>query len=561
MAVELGPRGPGPRPGRRRRLFGRPLSAASLALALAFSAGLVATALVATGLVGAGLGWKVSFPKDILRLWTPKVQGIDPAAPVDPGREYHLTVWDYRLPFVSAGGAPFAEATEEAIERFRRRHPNVTVDLVLIDLAEGPAKLAEALAAGYPPDVYCSPFGLPFTGSDLQVPVGLYLDYQTWSRYDPLAWQAVKLGRTVWAWPRFMLIWPWLGNADLMKAAGIDVERVSREGWTREEFSAMAARLGASVGSGRTVGSGGTTGTAALVTSCPAAVLRDLLLPGRLAAAQAAPVQGEAGAEATDPGGGDAADLSAGAEAVVEWLTELRAGGALAPGASLTDPGALDSFIKGRSAVLAGLSPWTADFLFGLQPRPRPWQYSLPPRPEPPRLVLLPPPHGPDEPSAVWLSAATVAVFRQARYRGDDNTRLAAELGAELTLGLRPWLWNEPLCVPSSLCEQASWEVRAPKLGEAGVYALRALEELRALPTGAVGSALQALTYGPGAGSYVGGKGPSAMASAGYLGPYLAGPVAEEAARFWDGEGSADTLLRLLTGGPETPGGTGDAGP
>jgi len=490
----------------------RPLIGALIALAtilILVTAGAVAT------LVGCG----------------PEPAGINPQAPIDPARQYHLVVWDYRLPFTSLGGAPYSEGSREVIDDFERRHPNVTVDLHLVDPADGPAKLAEALAAGYPPDVYCSPYGPPAVGSELQIPLGLYLDYETWSRFDPVAWQAVKVDDTIWALPRWLMLWPWLGNRDLLGQAGVDVERVSRDGWTRDEFAAAAARLAASAGRG--------SGLVFLDSIAPAATFRDLLL-----------------ATPAGPTAPAAQDYWLGPEPglVAEWLEELRNAGGLGSGS-----GAIDAFLHGKVAVLASPSPWAVTFLMELVERPTPSQFSLPRRETPPPMVLLPPPSGPGQSSAAWISAATVAVFRQARYRGDDNTRLAAELALELTEGLRPWLRSEVLCVPATASEQASWRLRGETFGEVGAFALESFERFQTWPKDRLSQALTALNYGgrpilvgrgaesgPGAGS-AGSDGGVASSARGYLGPFLEEAVAPAAARFWRGEATAAEMVTEIT--------------
>jgi hypothetical protein len=441
--------------------------------------------------------------------------GIDPKAPLNSARQYHLVVWDYRLPLTSPGAAPYSEGPREVLEDFERRHPNVTVDLLLVDLADGQAKLAEALAAGYPPDVYCSPYGPPAVGSDLQVPLGLYIDYEIWSRFDPVAWQTVKVDETIWALPRWLQLWPWLGNRDLLEKVGVDPAHVSRSGWTREEFSAAAS---ATAGSASVPG-----GPVFLGCLSPAAAFRDLLLAGHLAAPEAPA----------------ASDYWLGPEPgrTADWLGTLRNAGG---------PATIEAFLRGKVAVLAGPSPWAASFLMEFVERRDPWQFSLPRRKPPPPMVLLPPPSDPDHPSITWSSAATVTLFRQARYRGDDNTRLAAEVALELAQGLRPWLAGELLCVPATLSEQASWRLRCEKSGEAGAFALHMFERLQGLPQDRLSPALTCLNYG----AHPEGSGKSTLPStSGYLGPFLQGTVSPAAIRFWQGQSTAEEMMQEITSG------------
>jgi ABC-type glycerol-3-phosphate transport system substrate-binding protein len=88
--------------------------------------------------------------------------------------------------------------------------------------------------------VYCSLYGPPVVGSALQVPISAYLDDDAWRRVNPVAWQMVKVNETVWAQPRFMMLWPWLGNKDLLSKLGVDPHRLAAEGWDRNEFSRLA---------------------------------------------------------------------------------------------------------------------------------------------------------------------------------------------------------------------------------------------------------------------------------------------------------------------------------
>ncbi len=482
----------------------------ALAAVLVVAGAAVAVWLAAGPAGSGGIAWP----------WKTEPSALDPQAPIDPGRQYHLVVWDYRLPFTSPSGAAFGDATAEAIQRFERRYPNVSVDLHLLDPGSGPVELAQALAAGYPPDVYCSPFGPSAFGSNLQVPVGLYLDDDVWSRYHPVAWQAVEVNGTVWSWPRWLLLWPWLGNREALQAAGVDPDRVAREGWTRAEFLSVAKGI-----------AGGGGAATALAAVSPAVALRDLLLPGHLAA--------------EPPPAADAYWLGAEPGAVVLWLSGLREAGALEADGAGKNPGIVDSFTHGQSAVLVPASPWTITYLLETKPRPEPWQYTLPAREALPSLALLPPPHDDGQPSVVWVSAATVSVFRQARYRGDDQTRLAAELALELTLGTRPWVREEFLCVPASLSEMASWEIRCAKFGENGAFAVRALAALAAAPDDRLGQALSAINYGswPVQPSTAVGR-----VAHGYLGPFLEYGLAPAAREFWDNaDETPGELVNLIT--------------
>lgn len=450
--------------------------------------------------------------------------GLDPDAPIDPERDYHLVVWEYQLPFVSPGGAPFAEAAGRAIRRFRERHPNATVDLVLLDPADGEKKLAEALQAGYPPDVYCTPYGPPAVGSRLQIPIGPFLDYDVWADYHPVAWQAVKVGDVVWAWPRWLVLWPWLANRDAPIAA---------QSWTWDDLAGLAGsldRAGTAAGPLRV----------ALGAPDPAVVLRDLLFGAHLAAGEAPT------AEAFWSGGQLGAAL--------EWLAALRDSGALDQDLTGKNPGVMDSFIHGRTALLAPPSPWATMFLAEMPSRQDPWQFKVPSRENrPPVAFVAPPAPTADEVPAAYVSAGQVQVFRQARYRGDDHTRLAVELAREISREARIWLREHPLCVPVVAAEVASWRKALERYGtDAG--AIEALfDRLAALPTDRLSRAFNALDYGPWPprpGHDGLDQAPDAvafgLAGPDYHGPLFTAVLAPVVREFWDSETTTEAVLPVI---------------
>ncbi len=527
------------------RLPSRTIRWIAAALGLAVVAGAVFAAVPRLGPTGLSSLWP----------WGRRPAGFDPAAPIDPSRQYHLVVWDYKLPFDSPSGAAFEQASRDAIARFQARYPNVAVDLHMLDPGEGTARLAEALAAGYPPDVYCSLYGPAVIGSALQVPLGSYIDEEAYLEVNPVAWQTVKVNGTIWAEPRFMLLWPWLGNADLLAELGVDPAHLSADGWSRDEFARLAAEAA--------LAAGPLGGIPTVTTSSPAVVFRDLLLPACLG--QAVPQLTASSATAAFPG-----DfwLGAGPGALALWLSELQKGDALRAESSSTNPGSIDAFVHGRSLVLVNASPWATMYIMEYVKRPEPWQYDLPDRSGRPSMVLLPPPHGEGEPSVVMLTSSPILVFRQARYKGDDNTRLAAELALELRVGARAWLRDQVLCVPADISELAAWRLRCERFGEVGAFALRSFEDIEALAgTDAalerLNQAFTTLSYGPWAPALAGeapaageaspphalAKNTPSLATKGYLGPFLERVVAPAAEKFWNGGALPGDLINDLTEG------------
>lgn len=394
------------------------------------------------------------------------------------------------------GPGPFThrEYLDLALEAFVREHPNIRVRVVMLPAAEAGRRLQQALADGKPPDVFGGWGGALVVGHPLQVPLDPYLRRAERRWYHPTALALYRAGRRHWIWPRWVAPHAWWADAARVRAAGLDPDRLAREGWTLEDAERVAraaaprpggAGGGPAGGAGRGGDAGdpgaqgdGKAGGLVLWASRPDLPLHQLLRARQVPAPLAA--QGTV--------------LWAGPEgqAVLDWLEGMREAGLLqAVGgeqgeAFLAGDGAGTSLAGGFTP---GLSRWLLERRLGIRPerkgRPvvEPGQeaaWAAPPgwagdgaRDEgtqdpalvPPGfegLVLLPPPVPAGQPRPALVEVGGLAVFRQESYKGAEHTQAAVELARFLSRWRTDVLTRRALAVPADVTSLQAWRQEFP---------------------------------------------------------------------------------------------------
>jgi len=364
---------------------------------------------------------------------------INPAVKINPSKEYRLEFWDYRLPIVTEDGSSYEDLVAGVIAAFRTLYPNVAIEYRLLSVSAGKEELEQALAAGAPPDVYGGLAELPVVNAKLQVPAGLYLDAEARAAYFPTALQAVTIAGEIWAWPRWISPRVWVGNADLLAAAGVNPAALSAGGWTRTEFEQAAARLPAV---------GGKAPYGLLVNDAGITAFEDILL-------------NSAAAQPAVNGAGGVWNRAALADTFA-WLDELRQQKILPAATTKMQSIILTAYWDGKVMAAAGLGPW----LFGkeIERQQRRSAGLLPPTAETGAIatVLLPIPHSDGATSLVPLDIGSVTVFRQADYRGDDHTRAAAEFAAFFSQEMEWVIADRLFYLPARSAAAAAWLAAAP---------------------------------------------------------------------------------------------------
>lgn len=355
---------------------------------------------------------------------------INPRAAIRSDANYTLVVWEEAI------AAPWAQTTqaqllEETLREFASLHPNVRVTYELLEPAAAADRLADAVAAGSPPDVYGAArvewgaYPLPY-----QVPATPYL-IRSHDRgglpYSDAAVTGLTFEGSLWAWPRGLWWEGWAARRDALLRAGLlrpsdnapDPDGSwSLRGWHYDALVSAVSSSGAPL-------------TVALdVTSL------DLLLQ-------------------LLPGTGNAPNDAAGAvpwsDAQIAQATDfvrrlLRSG---ARGRDLDTMSRIrfSELAEGDVHVVGPVNVYSA-------------QAAL--RRLPDELTVVPPPSPAPEPPALPVVPSAYFVFRQADYKGDDHTRAAAELAALLAAKTEQWLIETVGLLPVTADGWSAWRQNSP---------------------------------------------------------------------------------------------------
>ncbi|WP_420798573.1 ABC transporter substrate-binding protein [Paenibacillus beijingensis] len=148
-----------------------------------------------------------------------------------------ITVWTY----------PVYETYEAdlkvLVDDFMKEHPNLTVKTEMLSWAEGPQKFDVALNAGNPPDLYFHAVDGAYASSGLELPIDSYLTPEIKNDYYPGTLELAQVQGVQYGLPLYQFQWGWGGNKRLLEEAGIDWQKIQKEGWTWSEFKAAAAKL------------------------------------------------------------------------------------------------------------------------------------------------------------------------------------------------------------------------------------------------------------------------------------------------------------------------------
>ncbi|AGB41448.1 ABC-type sugar transport system, periplasmic component [Halobacteroides halobius DSM 5150] len=166
---------------------------------------------------------------------------IDPQAKIDYEQEYQVTYWDY--PLLIGQDKRYKKFLQQAISKFNKRYSNIRVNYQLLSFIEGPKKLKEALKEGNPPDIYHGIFGRKLVNSKLQIPVSIYLAKEKRDSYSSLAMAAFSYRKQIWGLPTWLLPEVWVGNKGLLTKAGLDLKKVTKQGWTIDKLLEITTKL------------------------------------------------------------------------------------------------------------------------------------------------------------------------------------------------------------------------------------------------------------------------------------------------------------------------------
>lgn len=396
--------------------------------------------LVVAGWAGAVVVWfyphfmrpSVYHPRNLYY----RLQGfpVNPYVPLNPDRTYALDYWDTAWPVLWEDEHRYQDFLDQAVRAFQKQYPNVTVNIRLARPGELEGNISQALNGRTPPDVYSGPF-LPFLAANRRlVPVTPFLPLEERDLFAPPALAGVGEGGQVWAWPRWIEVYAWAGNARILASAGIDHNRVSREGWSRADFLAAARAI---------------RGDSRTTWEKPYGLVLDHSRPESfhqlmLGAGSPSLLTPEGAPRRTAPA----------VREVAGFLNVLWKERVFPADADRMPEKILDLFWTGRTAVIGPVGP---GFLRHLSERLGRIREGDLKGATPVDVTLLPVPGGPDAQPVVPLSVHALAVFRPRPAEDPARARLAVEFARFLITSAGPWLEAELATVPAYLPFHSAW--------------------------------------------------------------------------------------------------------
>lgn len=360
---------------------------------------------------------------------------VHPWIRVDPVKSYTLKVWSTRWPLFR-GGYGYDDLIDETRAEFRALYPNVEVEYVLLRLDEIGEAIAQAVDNNTQPDVCVAPFDPSLVESGAVVPVDAFMDRTVAGdagaeAFEPRALQALTIEGRVWAWPSWIAVQAWAGNAQLLRKAGVDVERVMTFGWSYDDVLAMARALAA-----QQVGVDERYRAYPLVLETTSTATLDTLMR---AAGKALAVNAD----------GSLAWHGASLAETLSFLEEARDEDAFPEPVPRMGERMLELFWTGRAAVIGPVGPGFARHV--RERLERIAKGEFPSAREGVEPVLLPIPHPPGGEANSCTSVTSVMAFRRPGPGGEDAARLAVEFARQLARKEALWLAKEMCVVPAHL--------------------------------------------------------------------------------------------------------------
>lgn len=148
-----------------------------------------------------------------------------------------VVVWTYPV------HGTYEDELKQLVADFNKEHPNIEVQTEMLSWAEGPKKFDVALNAGNPPDLYFHSVDGMYVNTGLALPINNYLTDETKQDFLPGTLELGQIQGEQYSLPLYQFQWAWGGNKRLLEEAGIDWQKVQKEGWTWTEFKEAAAKL------------------------------------------------------------------------------------------------------------------------------------------------------------------------------------------------------------------------------------------------------------------------------------------------------------------------------
>lgn len=156
-----------------------------------------------------------------------------------------ITVWSYPhyQENPETGQKSYEQHLVELIKEVEAENPGIEVKHEILSWAEGGKKFDVALNSGNPPDIFFSVMEPKYIETGLAVPLDDYLDEEDLNDLEQFAKDNFTSDGKLWAVSQWISIHTWGGNRTMMEAAGADVDKIMKEGWTWQEFYDIADKI------------------------------------------------------------------------------------------------------------------------------------------------------------------------------------------------------------------------------------------------------------------------------------------------------------------------------
>lgn len=332
---------------------------------------------------------------------------INPGAKIDPEQSYTLNVWVGKPVLPNTAGS-YVGDIEDLVATFTSNYTNITVETYFIPQLQLEGKLAEAIKAGDPPDIYFNPISSQVFFGELQVPFGLYVSKEQAAEWLPPAMAQASSNGRIYGYPTAFFSRLFMANPVRVETEGVTSEMLATMGWTWEQFYTAVEKSNL-------------TGKPGLVlTNYGAPLLRSIAA----SIGKPAPFDDNGRLQWSESDVAGMADI---------WHRLSSIPGL--PALNVVNEDCLSQFLQGKAAIIGPLNPQLTVWL---------WNQAQEKDLDP---VLLPIPSATAAPFTD-LEATSVLVFRQVAYQGHSHTKAAAELARHLGEGLGSILSKYLAAVP-----------------------------------------------------------------------------------------------------------------
>ncbi|MBS4192452.1 sugar ABC transporter substrate-binding protein [Bacillus sp. FJAT-49705] len=156
-----------------------------------------------------------------------------------------ITIWTYPHYRENAeiNQKSYEQHLQELIAEVEKENKDIKVEYEILSWEEGDKKFDIALNSGNPPDIFFSTMKPKYIKTGLAVPLDDYIDAEDRKDLEQFAIDNFSIDGKLWAISQWISIHTWGGNKALLEAAGADVAKIQKDGWTWQEFYEISEKI------------------------------------------------------------------------------------------------------------------------------------------------------------------------------------------------------------------------------------------------------------------------------------------------------------------------------